>query len=84
MHSSTLRALGGSIAVTIPLPLARELGLGVGMRVNIKAKGDSLVLSAAGRRTYSLDDLLAMQGKTPLLADAQWDTMPALGKEIPL
>ena len=42
------------------------------------------MLSPLGRRKYSLDDLLAMQGGKPLARDAQWDAMPAVGQEVPL
>ena len=84
MHTATLRSLGGSIAVTIPSPLVKALGLDVGTQVSFTTQGDALLLSPMGRRKYSLDDLLAMQGGKPLARDAQWDTMPAVGQEVPL
>ena len=84
MHTATLRSLGGSIAVTIPSPLVKALGLDVGTQVSFTAQGDGLMLSPIGRRKYSLDDLLAMQGGKPLATDAQWDAMPAVGQEVPL
>lgn len=84
MHTATLRSLGGSIAVTIPSPLVKALGLDVGTQVSFKAQGDGLMLSPMGRRKYSLDDVLSMQGNKPLATDAQWDKMPAMGQELPL
>ena len=36
------------------------------------------------RRTLTLDDLLAIQGKEPLAIDREWDAMPAVGREKPL
>jgi hypothetical protein len=41
-------------------------------------------LSPVNRRKYSLDDLLAMQGRAPLEIDKGWDTMPASGQEVAL
>ena len=84
MHTATLRSLGGSIAVTIPSPLVKALGLDIGTQVSFKAQGDGLMLSPIGRRRYSLADVLAMQGNKPLATDSQWDTIPAVGQELPL
>lgn len=84
MHTATLRSLGGSIAVTIPAALVKSLGLDAGAQVSFTAQGDGLMLSPVGRRKYALEDLLAMQGNKPLTKDAQWDTMPAMGQEVPL
>ena len=84
MHTAILRSLGGSIAVTIPGPLVKSLGLDVGAKVSFTTRGNGLMLTPVGRRKYSLDDVLAMQGSKPLLKDESWDTMPALGQEVEL
>ena len=84
MHTSTLRAVGGSIAVTIPQALARACGLNVGDKVSIDDADGRLILAPLARRKYSLQDLIAMQGGKPLLIDKAWDAMPAVGKEIGL
>ena len=84
MHTATLRSLGGSIAVTIPGPLIKALGLDAGTQVSFTAESNGLLLVPVGRRKYSLDDLLAMQGKKPLMRDQQWDAMPAVGQEVDL
>ncbi len=84
MHTSTLRAAGGSIALTIPLPLARALGLHVGDKVELDTQKGRLVVAPLSRVKYSLADLLAMQGGEPLAIDREWDTMPAVGHEAPL
>jgi len=84
MHTSTLRAAGGSIAVTIPQALARTTGLRPGDKVNFEFDAGRLIVSPVNRRRYSLDDLLAMQGSEPLVIDKGWDTMPASGQEVPL
>ena len=84
MHTATLRSLGGSIAVTIPGPLVKTLGLDAGAQVSFTAEGNGLKLVPVGRRKYSLDDVLAMQGSKPLVKDQSWDAMPAVGQEVSL
>lgn len=84
VHTATLRSLGGSIAVTIPGPLVKALGLDAGARVSFTAQGNGLMLVPVGRRKYSLDDVLAMQGSKPLINDQEWDSMPAAGLEVSL
>lgn len=84
MHTSTLRAAGGSIAVTIPQALAKSTGLHPGDKVSFEFDAGRLILSPVNRRKYTLDDLLAMQGSTPLVVDKAWDTMPAVGQEAAL
>ena len=84
MHTSTLRAVGGSIALTIPLSLARGLGLHAGDKVTLDTKKGRLVVAPLARVQYSLADLLAMQGSEPLAIDREWDTMPPMGHEASL
>lgn len=84
MHTSTLRAAGGSIAVTIPQSLAKSTGLQAGDKVSFEYDAGRLIISPMARRKYSLADLLAMQGDEPLAIDAAWDTMPAAGQEVDL
>ena len=82
MHTSTLRAAGGSIAVTIPQSLAKTTGLQAGDKVSFEADAGRLIISPVHRRNYSLQELLAMQGDEPLVIDQDWDHMPAAGKEV--
>lgn len=84
MHTSTLRAAGGSIALTIPQPLARLLSLHAGEAVTLEADGGRLVVAPQRRKRYTVADLVAMQGAEPLIVDADWDTMPTVGKEAAL
>jgi len=84
MHTSTLRAAGGSIAVTIPQALAKSTGLQPGDKVSFELDAGRLIISPISRRKYSLKELLAMQGDEPLVIDKAWDDMPALGQEAPL
>lgn len=84
MHTSTLRALGGSMAVTLPAPLVKALGMSVGESVSMIEQAGGIYLAPVKRKKYSAADLVAMQGKAPLMLDVQWDKMPALGSEAPL
>jgi len=84
MHTSTLRAAGGSIAVTIPQALAKSTGLHPGDKVSFEFDAGRLILSPVNRRKYTLDDLLTMQGVAPLVIDKAWDSMPAVGQEAAL
>ncbi|SEQ32877.1 AbrB/MazE/SpoVT family DNA-binding domain-containing protein [Giesbergeria anulus] len=84
MHTSTLRTVGGSIALTIPQKLARALGLHAGDTVSLDAEQGRLIVAPAARRSYTLEQVLAMQGDAPLALDTDWDTMPATGREVAL
>ncbi len=84
MHTSTLRAAGGSVALTIPQSLVRALGLHPGDKVTLDTQKGRLVVAPLSRVKYSLADLLAMQGNEPLAIDREWDTMPPVGHEADL
>jgi antitoxin component of MazEF toxin-antitoxin module len=84
MHISTLRAAGGSIAVTIPQSLAKSTGLHPGDKVSFEFDAGRLIISPISRRKYSLQELLTMQGDVPLVIDKSWDNMPPVGQEVPL
>jgi len=84
MHTSTLRAAGGSIAVTIPQKLMQSTGLRAGDKVSFEFDAGRLIISPVSRRKYTLQELLAMQGDEPLLIDKAWDNMPAVGQELPV
>ena len=58
MHTATLRAVGGSVSVTLPRQMLRTLGLVAGASVAVTVEGGRLVLSPA-RPRYTLDELLA-------------------------
>jgi antitoxin ChpS len=58
MHTATLRAVGGSVSVTLPRQMLRTLGLAAGASVAVTVEDGRLVLSPA-RPRYSLIELLA-------------------------
>ena len=84
MHTSTLRAAGGSIAVTIPNAVMHSTGLHAGDKVSFEFDAGRLIISPVSRRKYTLVQLLAMQGDEPLLIDKSWDAMPVSGQEVAL
>lgn len=81
-HTATLRALGQSVAVTIPQAVAISAGLHAGDKVSFEIEAGRLVMAKATRRKYTLRDLLAMQGNKPLQIDSQWDAMPDVVREV--
>lgn len=81
-HTATLRALGQSVAVTIPQAVAISARLHAGDKVNFEIDAGRLVMAKETRRKYTLRDLLTMQGNKPLQIDSQWDAMPDVGREV--
>lgn len=80
MNIAKLRAVGGSVAVTLPRPMLRQMGLNAGDEVEIASDGHSLTI-APRRKRYALADLLRgmRQGDMPT-ADA-WEAAPPAGRE---
>ena len=58
MHTATLRAVGGSVSVTLPRQMLRALGLSAGASVAVTVEDGRLVL-APTRPRYMLAELLA-------------------------
>ena len=84
MHTSTIRAAGGSVALTLPQVLVKALGLRAGDTVHLESDNGKLIVSPMTRKRYTAADLVAMQGDAPLWVDAGWDAMPPVGAEVPL
>ncbi|WP_294000916.1 AbrB/MazE/SpoVT family DNA-binding domain-containing protein [Sphaerotilus sp.] len=80
MHTSTLRSVGGSVAVTLPRQFLRSLGLSAGAVVNVEMSGGSLVLTPA-RPRYILADLLAGMEPGDMPADADTERAAPVGRE---
>jgi antitoxin MazE len=80
VHTATLRAVGGSVSVTLPRQMLRALGLGAGATVAVTVEGDRLVLTPA-RPRYSLAELL--QGMKPgdMPTAKAWSDAPPAGRE---
>ena len=82
MPVATLRAVGGSVSVTLPRQFLRSLGLAAGARVDVTLEDGRLVLSPA-RPRYSLDELVRGMKPGDMPTAEGWDGMPAVGKEAP-
>ena len=82
MPTATLRAVGGSVSVTLPRQFLRALGLGVGARVDVTMEGGRLVLSPS-RPRYSLDELVKGMEPGDMPTAEGWSDAPAVGKEAP-
>ena len=81
MHTATLRAVGGSVSVTLPRQMLRTLGLAAGASVAVTLEDGRLVLSPA-RPRYRLDDLLAGMKIRDMPAAAGWENAKAVGREV--
>ena len=52
--------------------------------LNLDTERGRLIAAPAARRSYTLEQVLAMEGDAPLALDTDWDTMPAMGREVAL
>lgn len=80
MNILKLRAIGGSVAVTLPRPLLRQMGLEAGHEVEITSDGHSLNLSPR-RKHYTLAELLKGMKPGDMPTAEGWDTSRPVGRE---
>jgi antitoxin MazE len=71
---------GNSLALRIPKAFAAEAGLHANGDVELSLVEGSLVVQPVAAQPPSLDELL--QGITPDNLPKEWDTGPAIGKEV--
>ncbi|MFZ2648558.1 MAG: AbrB/MazE/SpoVT family DNA-binding domain-containing protein [Burkholderiaceae bacterium] len=87
MKTATLRAVGASIAVTLPRQMLRQLELQAGDRVEIASDGKRLTLAPAAprrgpvRKRYSLAQMLRGMKPGDLPTSKGWDSAPPAGRE---
>ena len=81
MHTATLRAVGGSISVTLPRQMLRTLGLTAGASVAVTVEDGRLVLSPA-RPRYTLGDLLAGMKAGDMPGAKGWSDVKPAGREV--
>jgi antitoxin ChpS len=81
---TTLRAVGGSIAMTIPKTIVDELGLRADGKVEVVVEDGRMIMRPSARPRYKLEDLLARcdpsAQRDPDL-DA-WLNAPSVGNEV--
>ena len=80
MHTATLRAVGGSISVTLPRQMLRTLGLTAGASVAVTVEDGRLVLSPV-RPRYTLAELLAGMKPGDMPAAPGWADASPAGRE---
>lgn len=84
MHITNLRKVGGSVMLAVPPALLDLLNLRAGASVGMAVDGGRLVVEAAPRTRYRLEDLLAASDYAePRPEDDQaWIEAPSVGKEL--
>jgi antitoxin component of MazEF toxin-antitoxin module len=80
MHTAKLRAVGGSVSVTLPRPMLRQMGLDVGDAVAIASDGERLTLEPV-RKRYSLAQMLKGMKPGDMPAAPGWSNEPPKGRE---
>jgi antitoxin ChpS len=80
VHTATLRAVGGSVSVTLPRQMLRTLGLAAGASVAVTVEDGRLVLSPA-RPRYTLDELLAGMKPGDMPTAPGWTDASPVGRE---
>lgn len=81
MHTATLRAIGGSVSVTLPRQLLRTLGLDAGASVSVAVDGGRLVLTPT-RPSNTLDELLSGMKPGDMPTDPGWECARPVGREV--
>jgi antitoxin MazE len=71
---------GNSLALRIPKSFAAEAGLGVGAAVELSVVKGTLVVKPIKPEPLTLEELL--RGVTSDNLPGEWDTGPAVGKEV--
>ena len=58
MYRVTLRKLGGSVILTLPVAWLRQVGLTAGSEVGLHIDDNKLIVEPASKPVYSLSDLV--------------------------
>jgi antitoxin ChpS len=84
VHTTNLRKVGGSIMLAVPRPILDLLRLEAGAAVGLSVEEGRLVVQAASKPRYTLDELLAQcEPDAPISpADRDWLDIPPAGREL--
>jgi antitoxin ChpS len=84
MHTTKLRKVGGSVMLAVPPALLDILKLKAGASVGIALDGESLVVKAANRPVFKMEELLAVSdySDAPFREDRDWLDAPQVGREL--
>ena len=80
MNIATLRAVGGSVSVTLPRQMLRALGIAAGASVAVTVEDGRLVLTPA-RPRYTLTELLAGMKPGDMPVAPGWTDARPVGRE---
>lgn len=87
MTTVALRALGGSVVMTVPKQILSMLHLGAGSQVNVSVDNGRLVVEPRVKPRYTLAELLARCTTENMVVndeDRTWLDAKPVGKEVPL
>ena len=85
MHETRLRAVGGSVMLTIPKPILEVLELGVNSEVGLSISTGRLIVEPKPlRRRYTLDELMAQCDPDAPMTDEEreWLEAKPVGREL--
>jgi len=86
MINVTLRKLGGSVVMAVPVQILTMLHIGAGSQVNVTVVDGKLVIEPRAKPHFTLAELLAQCSDENMALtddDREWlDTRP-VGKEMP-
>ena len=84
MYTTNLRKVGGSVMMAVPPALLDLLQLRAGASVGIVLDGKSLIVKAATRPRYTMEELLAASDYTHAHVDddREWLDTPPIGREL--
>lgn len=85
MYMTNLRKVGGSVMLAVPPALLDLLQLKAGASVGVAVDGGRLIVEAAQRPRYTLDQLLAASDYPAERSaeEREWIDAPLVGREIP-
>lgn len=87
MATVALRALGGSVVLSLPRQILSMLHLGVGSQVEVNVEAGRLIVEPKVKPKYILSELLAKCTEENMILntdDQEWLNTKPVGKEVPL
>ena len=85
MINVTLRKLGGSIVIAVPMQILSMLHIGAGSQVNVNVVDGRLVIEPRVKPHFTLAELLAQCSEENMALtaeDREWLDTPPVGKEM--
>ena len=87
MATVALRALGGSVVMSVPRQILSMLHLGAGSQVEVSVEAGRLIVEPKVKPRYILSELLAKcteENMALTIDDKEWLDSKPVGKELPL